>query len=114
MYIRLHDSAALLLTHPQHLRQILLHLGFYLCVRILLLLLLRPSTTTLLVVHLRIRIAPLISLLLLVSVTPAPIAVPLVIPAPVLRRQMLRHDGRSPLQVDVHTARVRLRRVLQA
>ena len=129
----LHDRTALLLTHAQHLRQVLLHLGLDLRVRVLLLLLLLSTTAlilllapaTLLIAHLRIRIAPLITsspplLLLLPTILPMllpiprPPAITLMVPPSMLRLEVVRHDGRPALKVDVDAARVLLRRVLQA
>lgn len=111
----LHNSTTLLLTHPQHLGQILLHLSLDLRIRILLL----PSTTTttlilllllptLLIIHLRICIPSLIPLLLVLL-----LPITLMIPTSMLRLQMLRHDRRPPRQINIHPPRILLRRILQ-
>lgn len=71
--------------------------------------------TTLLIIHLLMCIPALITLLmmLLLSTIPrAPIA--LVIPASMMRHQMLRHDGGASLQINIHAAGVGLGCVLEA
>ncbi len=96
-----HNRTATPLTHPQHSRQVLLHLRLQLRIRILLLatallLLLSLITPLLLVIHLRIHRRALIPLLLLMS-TAMVSAIPLSISAPMGCGKMCRHGGRAAL-----------------
>lgn len=69
-------------------------------------------TTTLLITHLRLMLSIMLLLTVLSTMIRLTTSIAVVVPASIMRHELLWHVGRPALQVEIHTACVGFGRVL--